>query len=621
MLTVDFESKGIEGNPIYNPPEPVGVSIKEEGEKSVYLCWGHPTKNNSSFEVAKAILLEKLDRADRKDSDGWLAHNAPFECAILRKYSGWEPKYPEKVHDSQYLIFLHDPYANSFSLKPSAERILGMPPDEQDDLKAWILSNVKGAKESDWGAYIWLAPGDLVGRYAEGDTDRTYLLYQHLMPRIQDLGMERAYVREQLLMPILSESSVRGVRVDYEKLERDIGIYRKAQKISDDYIFSRLGEFDMAKDAQLADALDRAGMVKEWVLTPTGRRSVARKNLVGRVSDPDILRHLAYRGVLETCIGTFGEPWLAQALAEGGRVHPQWNQVRGDRGSDGDISGTRTGRMSCKRPNLQNPPNDFEGLEIPQQIRDFIARERLQWNSDITEVMHLRSYLLPEEGHTWLKRDFSSQEMRILAHFSEGKLYEEFWKNPKADPHAVVSALIKEHSGVELSRKYVKITGFGIMYGRGVASTAAALGVSDDEGRSVRDAYFAALPEVRELSLATRNRGRAGEFIRTWGGRIYYREPNPERDLSYKLLNYLIQGSAADQTKQSAIDWYHIRKPTEHLIAMVHDEFNISAPIGEEQDAMHRLRVAMDSPRFDVPFSSDGFSGQNWADIIKWSEQ
>ena len=614
MLTIDFETEGIEGNPVYNPPKPVGVSIKFGDEPSVYHAWGHPTGNNTTYEKARPVLLDALDRAGT--APGWLAHNAPFETAVLRAHFGYEAPDPLLVHDTQYLLFLTEPYAFSFSLKPSAERVLGIAPGERDAVRDWLLANqpmrhrgitIADCKEEStirhkWGRYICLAPGDLVGKYAEGDTDRTYLLFKHLMPKVEEQGMLGAYQREQKLMPILSESSMRGVRLDMAKLEEDIGKYRAAQARSDEYVFSRLGEFDLAKDAELAAALDRAGMVTEWVLTPTGRRSVSRKNLVGRVRDPDLLHHLAYRGVLETCLGTFAIPWLAQARAEGGRLHPQWNQVRGDRGADGDLSGTRTGRMSCRAPNLQNPPNDFEDIVVP---------------AGQPQVMHMRSYLLPEQDMLWLKRDFSAQEMRILGHYTEGSLADAFRRDPATDPHEAVKHIIKEKSGVELSRKFVKITGFGIMYGRGVPNLSAALGVDVERGKATRDAYYAALPEVRDLSRATKQRGQAGGYITTWGGRRYYREPNDERDMSYKLLNYLIQGSAADQTKQAIVDWAALRKPGDTLIAAVHDELNICAPEHEADAAMHRLQVAMDWPRFDVPFQSEGYRGHNWADIVK----
>lgn len=599
MLTIDFETEAIDKNPIYQPPRPVGVSIKWGDHPSKYYAWGHTTENNCSEQRGREILLESLKQAKGE----FLAHNSAFESAINLEYFGWENRDPLKVHDTMYLLFLTDPYAQSFALKPSAERVLGLAPDEQTELRDWILAHVPEAKASDWGAYISKAPGNLVGRYACGDTDRTYALHEYLYPKILQTGMLEPYRREQRLMPILSASSKRGVRVDVQRLGTDIQKYLLAKKKAEEYIFNVLGEFEISKDAQLAERLDRAGLITDWVLTPTGKRSVARKNLTGRVKDPILLDYLAYHGVLTTCLGTFAGPWLSQALEEEGRVHPQWNQVRGDRGAGGDIDGTRTGRMSCKNPNLQNPPTDFESLAVPPGLPPMI---------------HMRSYLIPEEGHVWLKRDFSAQEMRIMAHFAEGKLFDAFRADPSTDPHQMVKELIDSMIGGNMPRKYVKITGFGIMYGRGVANLSLALGVDEIEGKGVRDAYYSALPEVKDLSYDTRNRGKRGQFIRTWGGRVYYREPNPDRDLSYKLLNYLIQGSAADQTKQAMIDWDDTREPTDTLLAAVHDEINISVPEEDAPFAMLRLKVAMDKERFDVPFMSEGFKGPNWSDIERY---
>lgn len=595
-LTIDFETEGIVGNPIWNPPKPVGVSIKWGGRTSTYYSWGHPVENNSTWELGRIALISALKQAKGE----FIAQNAAFECAILSEYYGWASRDPLKVHDTMYLLFLTDPYAHSFSLKPSAERVLGLAPDEQTELRDWILSHVSAAKDSDWGAYICKAPGDLVGKYACGDTDRTYLLFRHLYPKVLETGMLEAYRREQKLMPILSASSKRGVRVDVEKLERDTQIYLKAKKKAEEYIFGTLGEFEISKDVQLAAALDQKGLITDWVLTPTGKRSVARKNLTGRIKDPVLLDYLAYHGVLTTCLGTFAGPWLAQAMAEDGRVHPQWNQVRGDRGDAGNIDGARTGRMSCKQPNLQNPPNDFESLVIPEGLPPMIR---------------MRQYLLPEVGHKWCKRDFSAQEMRIMAHYAEGALYDAFRKDPATDPHTMVKSIIDYLIGGDMPRKYVKITGFGILYGRGVTNLSLALGVPEEEGKKVRDAYYAALPEIKELSTDTRNRGKRGQYIRTWGGRVYYREPNLVRDLSYKLLNYLIQGSASDQTKESIIDHDAEREKDEFLLAAVHDEMNISVPEDHVAGGMNRLRISMDKDRFDVPFLSEGFVGDNWSDI------
>jgi len=614
VLTFDYETEGIVGNPIHNPPRPVGVSIKNDGQPSFYWAWGHPTENNCTWEEGRAHLIASL-----KLHKEWLAHHAPFEAAVSRKWFKVVKRVPENFHDTVYLLFLSDPYAPSFSLKPSAERVLNWAPEEQDELRAWILAHVTQATAKDWGAYICLAPGKLVGRYACGDTDRTYALFQRLYPEIVENGMAEAYRREQKCRPIFDGVSERGVRVDMERLERETAVYRAAQKISDDYIFSRLGEFELSKDAQLAEALDRAGQVTNWVLTPTGKRSVARKNLVGNIRDTKLYSHLAYRGALETCLGTFAEPWMAKAHAEGGRLHPEWNQVRGNRGADGDISGTRTGRPSCQGPNLLNVPNDFEELDIPEEIKKYFASLRRQKVfKELTDIIYCRRYLLPEEGHVWLKRDFDAQEMRILAHFAEGKLYEAFKADPTTDPHVAVSKIILDNTGIQLTRKHTKITGFGIMYGRGVDNLSIALGVDPVQGANTRNAYYEALPEVRWLANETRTCGRNGTPIVTWGGRKYYREPNPDRDLSYKLLNYLIQGSAADQTKDAMIAWENTRGPDDMMIADVYDELDMSAPAEEDKRAMVCLRTAMNADRFDVPFRSKGYKGANWADVKEW---
>jgi DNA polymerase-1 len=605
MLTFDYETEAIDGNPIYNPPRPVGVSLKFEDEPSRYLAWGHPTENNVSWEDGRAHTLVALHAAGEV-----IAHNSAFEMAVTKKWFGHSFKDPLKVHDTQFLLFLTDPYAQTYALKPSAERVLGLAPTEQDELRDWILANVPGATTTNWGAYICKAPGGLVGRYAAGDTDRTRSLFNTLYPRILEAGMLEPYRREQKLLPILFESSELGVRVDTKSLESDTHVYAAAKWISEDYIRTKLGDFNIDSDAELAEALDRSGQVTSWVLTPTGRRSTARKNLVGRVGDPGLLAHLAYRGVLATCLGTFAEPWLAQAKREGGRVHPQWNQVRASKNAQGDMSGTKTGRMSCNNPNLQNPPNYFEGLVIPPEVTHVFS------GLSIPHVPHMRRYLLPEEGQVWLKRDFSAQEMRIMAHFAEGKLFDAFRSDPTTDPHVAVQKMIKELLSMDFSRKFIKTTGFGIMYGRGIPNLSLALGVDQVEGKRVRDAYYSALPEVQQLSSDTRNRGKRGSFIRTWGGRVYYREPDPARDLSYKLLNYLIQGSAADQTKQAIIDWHAGKSKHSRLLAAVHDEINVS---GMPVD-MEWLQKSMNEDRFDVPFRSDGFGGPSWGDLENWND-
>ena len=589
------------GNPTVNPPKPVGVSIYSPDGEPEYLAWGHPSENNSSYEEAKRRLAKIV--SGREDL---LFHNAKFDLSVLLKHFGMVVD-KLRVYDTQYDIFLTDPYSPNLALKPSAERLLGMPPDEQDAVKDWLMRNCAEArkKPSEWGAYICRAPGALVGEYANGDVLRTWKIFEKQHPVINSNGMLAAYRREQRLLPILMASERRGILVDMERLVSDERMYSAVLDRCDNEIRKLLKAPDLNIDSNedLANALDKAGLVGTWQLTATGRRSTAKKALDAAIAHPGVLARLRYRGALSTCLGTFARPWLAQATAGDGRVHTQWNQVRSPRDAR-NSAGTRTGRLSSSGPNFQNIPNEFDA-----KIEGY------------PPLPLMRRYLLPEPGHVWCKRDFSSQEMRIAAHYAEGQLYEAYRADPKTDPHDFVKGVIREVAGMDLPRKHVKITGFQILYGGGAGAVAGQLGVSYEEGAELKNIYFNAMPEMEKLSNMTRNIGRRGDCIKTWGGRVYYAEPpkaQPDgrmREFSYKLLNYLIQGSAADLTKQAIIDWNEAASNKDLFLATVHDEINISVLEDDWEESMEVLKTAMHKDHLDVPMLSDGEVGRNWQDL------
>jgi len=598
IITLDYETEKIDGNVISRPPSPVGLAVWVQGSEPRYLAWGHPTGNN----ISRAKGLEYARRVITSNRD-LLFHNAPFDLSVTNGALGttWSYQDWHRIHDTQYLVFLDDPYADTLSLKPSAHRYLGMPPDEQTELKEWILRNVPEATEKEWGAYISRAPGDLVGRYAIGDVVRTYRLFEHLYPRIVERGMQAPYDRERRLMPILYESSRKGIRVNREKLEKDYGDYSRTLDRADDRLRELLKSpgLDFAKRGALAEALDQAGFVTDWTLTKTGKKSTSKKTL--KINSPEVDSLVRYRGALHTCLSTFFGPWL-ELSREDGRLHTSWNQVRT---VERDSAGTQTGRLSSSHPNFQNVPTEFD-LVVPE---GFMA------------LPLMRVYLLPELGHVWLKRDFSSQEVRILAHFEDGQLLRSYVSDPNFDPHEANRIRVKDITERDFARKYIKITGFSLIYGAGVPGVMRQTGIEDYEvGKELRDAVLDSMPDVKTLIREIQNAGKRGEAIRTWGGREYFVEPpkvidGRMRSFEYKLLNYLVQGSAADQTKQSIIDWADTRSWEATFLATVHDEINISAPKETAHEHMRVLREAMDKDRFDVPFKSEGFIGPNWEEI------
>jgi DNA polymerase I len=616
LIVVDFETQGIVGNPVVNPPVPVGVAVWITGSQPQYLAWDHPTENNCSYGDARQYLYNIQEAGNPR-----LFHNAPFDLSVQAKWmslphnfidSPYVPGHSWKnVHDTMYLLFLADPYAPTYSLKPSADRYLGMPPTEQDAVKRWILQNVNGATERDWGAYIALAPGNLVGEYAIGDVVRTRKLFDLLHTQIVEQGMEAAYDRERELMPELIQGTKRGILLNRWKLEHHEKVYTQALDMATDNLVISLGctRGDLENDATFADALECSGAVTEWVLTPkSGKRSMSKENL--KIADPKISVLMTYKGALETCLQTFMRPWLEKSAADG-RLHPNWNQVKQAR-NDYASKGAKTGRLSSDDPNFQNVPTEFvDRLGVPLPFPD-----------GLVPLPMLREYCLPDEGYLWLKRDYSSQELRILAHFEDGTLAEAYRGNPNLDVHQMAVELIQNLVGLTYARKDIKIAGFSLLYGTGIAGLAQQLGQPYEDARRIKESYLKALPGLNTLIRDVKRRGERGDSIRTWGGRIYFAETKKEvsgelRSFAYRLLNYLIQGSAADQTKHAIVQWRNKRNWKAQFLATVHDEINIQAPIDEWRMHMEDLRLCMEEDILDVPVRSEGFVGRDWQNIVK----
>lgn len=588
---IDFETGAIERRPDY-PPKPVGVSIwHNQDEAPRYYSWGHPSNNNCTFEEARHALAHIWDEPT-------CFHHARFDTEVARVHMGLRyPSSPIDVHDTLFLNYLYDVHAPSLSLKPSAERILQLPPEEKTQLDYWLIQN--GFKP---GRDICKAPGDLVGIYANGDTYRTRKMFEHLMPFVNERGMLAAYRREQRISPILAQSEQDGVRVDREKLGRDLVTYEKAMTEATDRLLSVVGTCNPDSSAELAKALLRSGRAHEsdFLLTPTGKLSTAKASMDQAVKDPELRNLLSYRGHLKTLLTTFMRNWMEFSSSDG-RIHPEWNQVKGEE------YGTRTGRLSSSNPNLQNVPTEFKGAPP----------------DGLPPLPFMRQYILPDEGEVLVSADFNGQEMRIASHFAEGRAAEIYRTDPRADFHSVVNAIIIAETGMDIGRKMVKITGFSLIYGSGIGSLSELLGVDKATATRIRKAYFQALPGFQSLMEDVSKRGRQGLSVRTWGGRQIYAEPpkvvkGQQWDFSYKLLNYLIQGSAADQTKE-AIARIGYQTPTRRFLGTVHDEnvfsvkpHSLNHDIGEIKSSME------DQPDWDVPFATAVEVGPNWHDLVEY---
>lgn len=617
LVAYDFETEEIKDYPQY-PPKPVGISIYEKGGTPHYYAWGHPTGNN----CAEAEAIQAISKYWHNAEYELVAWNSPFDRLICHVHWGLPLNSAAKQHDGLVLAFLLDPHARELGLKPVAEKELGLPPEERDAVKDWLVSNgvCKDSKRA-WGAHISKAPGDLVGKYADGDTLRTLQLFELQYKKVVDSGMLRAYEREMALQPIMLAASIEGIPVSAENLRRDIDMYTKALEQVDARIFELcgVGPFNINSAAQLADAIDQVVPGIVWPLTKTGRRSTSKatmEHVLGSLQG-ELLALLQYRASVNTCVNTFMKEWLRQAThPEGdGRIHCLWHTTRSDDG------GARTGRLSSN-PSFMNIPT-LKSAKFAKCIE--LWEEHLK-DLGIPGLPNVRYYIdTCNNDELVAALDFSSQELRVLAHYEDGPLLTAFRQNPELDLHQWACDKIKELTGIVITRKQAKTVAFSILYGSGLAKLAEGLHTDQDAARIIKDAYLDAIPGIAQLSTQLKARAKQGRPIRTWGGRQYYVEPprfDPEvgrwRSFEYKMLNYLIQGSSADISKDAIIE-YDAKKQHGTFLLMVHDELVIKVHKDHLATEVKILKECMESVPLDCPLTSESAVGRNYHELESYN--
>lgn len=618
VVTLDFESERIQSRPVY-PPKPVGLAVRYPDGAEDYYAWGHPTGNNCSVQCVREWLQDLW-----KQDTPVLFHNAKFDLAICYEIFNLPELRWDRVHDTQFLAFLADPHSKSIGLKELAEDLLDWPPDEKDVIGGYVWENRKAlvakyghkitnAKKGPYCAQAWISkcPTKIVAPYAIGDVARTKALFKHLYPLIAEYGMCDSYDRERKVLPIFMRNEREGMRVNVKQLRQDIPRLQKCLEHSEDMLRDLLDAPDLNIDAdeQLAEALSNAGVIHDddWVLTKTGQRSVSKDNLLFEYfQDEDVANLLFYRNRLTTALNMFMKPWLLQAEQMGGYITTNWNQTKGEGG------GTRTGRPSTNSHNFLNVVKKFDEKIDMQENNEY----------GLDELPLVREYVQPDPGEIIIHRDFDGQEMRVFAHYESGPLLAAYQKDPTLDPHEWVGKKITRLTGEVLARTPVKTLNFLGLYGGGAPAAAKKLNCSLSEAKSFKAFHDRALPGRQMLNDAIMELIRAGEPIRTWGGRVYFAEPNRivagrMRSFYYKLINYLCQGSAADITKEALILWDSDDRVTARFLVTVYDEINASAAKKDRVRQMRLLKEHMESIKLDLLMLSSGKYGPNWGTLEK----
>ena len=404
------------------------------------------------------------------------------------------------------------------------------------------------------------------------------------------------------LLPILIDMRRTGIRIDEEKASQ----LKKEFKIKETELLNKIKkettiDVDIWAARSVAQVFDRLGV--DYPRTPKSDEPSFTQNWLVNCNNP---RAQLVRQARE--INKFHSTFIdsIQRYVHKGRIHSEINQLRSDQG------GTVSGRLSYSNPNLQ---------QIPARNKEFGDK--------------IRSLFLPEEGRQWGSFDYSQQEPRLVAHyaasvnanFTGADDFIKSYQNEEADFHQLVADM------AGISRTQAKTINLGLFYGMGKAKLSKELGIDKDNAERLLIKYNDRVPFVKKLANEVTNSASKYGFIRTIRGRkcrfdmwepatfgmnkaMQYEEAkaiygnNIRRAFTYKALNRLIQGSAADQTKQAMIDCF---KAGYKPMLQIHDELCFS--VNSEEDIKpikQKMETAIENLK--VPFSVDVAMGKSWGE-------
>jgi DNA polymerase I-like protein with 3'-5' exonuclease and polymerase domains len=460
------------------------------------------------------------------------------------------------------------------------------------------------AAAKDWGvdakAEMYKLPAIYVGEYAEKDAEITLELWQELKKEINLQDINSIMDMETELFPCLVEMRFKGVRVDVEAAHKLKTTLLEQEKQSLMKVKKETGiDTQIWAARSIAQVFDKLKL--DYDRTEKTSAPSFTKNFLVNHPHP-LVKHIARAREINKAHTTFIDTILKHSHK--GRIHAEINQLRGDNG------GTVTGRFSYSNPNLQQVP----------------AR-----NKELGPA--IRSLFIPEEKHTWGCFDYSQQEPRLVVHYATlQNLYGvdevlEAYREGDADFHTIVADM------AEIPRYQAKTINLGLFYGMGKNKLQAELGVSKEKAEGLFKQYHHKVPFVKQLMDNVMRRAQDSGRIRTLLGRLCrfpLWEPNQfgihkalpheealmehgpgiKRAYTYKALNKLIQGSAADMTKKAMIELYK-----EDIIPhiQVHDELDIS--VKDEQQVKLIKSVMEDAVSLEVPNKVDYESGPNWGTI------
>jgi DNA polymerase-1 len=513
------------------------------------------------------VFYESMDKFDGPV----VCHNIAFEARWFDIQSRWKIPW-ERSHDTMIMAHIINPLGSG-ALKPlSALYVDGKAVAMQESLDQGLIENgwTWGTVPTNYEPY-WV--------YGALDTVLTMRLWEQFYQKCGPQGpYNRAYELEMATRKIVTRMELNGARIDLDYSKKKFDELIQYSDSVKSWASNTYGGVSITSNVQLVRLLESLGAdITET--TPSGAKSASKDQLQlliinGNNDVKNLAENVLKQRKADKLANTYFSNFMEKSID--GIVHPSVKTL-----------GARTSRMSITDPALQTLPKGDDTVRTA-----FIPRE---------------------EGNVIITSDLDQVEFRMFASLSEDENLISLFHKADAtgsDPFTEIGRQVYQEPDMQKSdkrRNLIKGVVYGRLYGAGVAKQALTAGVPEAQMRSVSDSFDANYPGMAIFQKQidhigqTRLRSEGQGYVHTWTGR---RIPCDE-DRTYTLVNYLIQGGAAEVFKSNLVKLDQADL-TDYLIVPVHDEIVLEAPRKDAEEIKQIVRQCMTTTEgWAVPLTAD----------------
>lgn len=553
VLAVDTETEGLQ-------PHKDRVRLIQFGDRRT--AWVLPVEGPRSWGGLAVHLLEVF-------TERVTCHNLKYDQRMIRNHLKHELDEPH-LHDTMLMSRVLDP-TRSAALKTLSSRLVDSRAGAMDS----TLHEAMKVSGYDWKTvpldfdYYWF--------YAGVDTVLTRRVFDHLKPQV-DATCRRGYDLELAASHVCGRMEDHGVRIDVDYAARQ---YHRLLEHVDTLTRWCVDEYGVkpGSNAEVVRVLQEAGHV--FVRLTQANRIALDKEVLQSVDHPlanAVLQRRQAQKIANTYLRHF-----VQDVDDDLRLHPNVNSCE-----------ARTSRMSMSEPNLQNLPRKTDDNPLAQLVRNCVV---------------------PAEGHVLLMCDFDQVEFRIFSSLAGDPTLAEAFRD---DVFTTMCREIFADAAItkdDPRRQTTKNSIYARLYGAGAEKFAITAGISVDDARRFNALLDDRYPALR--ALQQRLEMTARQHLTT-AGVAYLNSPLTNRrfvlenDQTYKLVNYLVQGTAAEVLKLKLIELTRAGLG-QFLVVPVHDEVILEVPVDRVHEvATTVLDVMNDARLFPIPISASLSVGRRW---------